>query len=166
MKLFGKGIDLVWPWRKDLLRLWHDAGTGRESLLPALEAAFLKQGFRVTRDDGWRCYDLRIWAGPWVLHDLLTVTEYHENGATLTRIRATPRVTGKAAVAVSALGALAALFGLFFPSLSLVAGIAWLVVSASLSVREACRACALVRQVVEGVGRSLGASVDFPGLES
>ena|GEM_PF-2967051 len=84
----------------DIARVWHEEGKGREELLPRLEQTLQAAGMRVTRDDGWQSYDLRISRGPWVYSNLLTVTEYHENGAALTRVRSTPRATGASVIAL------------------------------------------------------------------
>jgi len=82
---FGTGRRLA-PRPKEMATVWNPEGLGRNQLLPMLEQQLRSQGIGVVRDDGWQPFDLRVREGWWRVHDLLTVTEYHENGAAMTRI--------------------------------------------------------------------------------
>jgi len=147
--------------RRDLLQLWHEQGAGREELLPLLEKLLLEKGCRVLRDDGWRGYDLRIRCGRWLLSDLLTVTEYREDGATLTRVRITARPT-QLAVALAAgggavLGAVTVGWGPV-ESMLLTMGV-WVIASVAAMLAEMLRARGLVKRTIERAGSAIGASV-------
>ena len=136
---------------KDLTRLWHEDGLGREALLSLVESAFLEEGYHVVRDDGWHPYDLRIAKGPWLQCDLLTVTEYHDNGAALTRIRLKVRATRFALVLCLA----TALSFVWFAKALLFLPLLFLLLLFCLSRRWT----STLRKKIEGAGESLGASV-------
>ena len=154
-------VDLVRGQRKDFLQLWHDNGIGREVLLPGVESALRDLGCRVTRDDGWRSYDLRIGRGRWVCCDLVTVTEYHENGATLTRVRAIAQPTRPAVVTVlvGAAALSAATLAGGFASLVVPVIATWSVLCGAWIFREVCLIRGLLCRMIQEAGRSLGLSV-------
>ena len=84
---------LGFPKRVAELTFWSPTGQDREGLLAALETALTQARIPHLSDDGWRNWDLEMQPNFFWAVRLTTVTEYHQKGATLTRLRLATRAT-------------------------------------------------------------------------
>lgn len=71
---------------------WSELGATRETLLVHLIEVLKASGTEVQTDTGWRRHDLEGPPSSPLTYSILTMTEYHESGRTLTRIRARVRM--------------------------------------------------------------------------
>ncbi|MCB1065043.1 MAG: glycosyltransferase, partial [Verrucomicrobiae bacterium] len=78
---------LAFPTFTKTFRIWSETGIGRDDLLSAIENACRELGWQVDAPENEALQDLVITTPHGGQHRLLTVTEYHENGACLTRVR-------------------------------------------------------------------------------
>ncbi len=84
------GASRRWPFKRvSNFNFWHERGGDRHELLRIMRQALVE----ATADDGWRDWDLETPAGPWWRARYATVTEYHEDGKTLTKVRMASRLT-------------------------------------------------------------------------
>lgn len=66
---------------------WNEQGVGRDALLESMRDVMQKSGLGIKEDDGWRRMDLEAPGNSWFSTAIITVSEYHEGGCCLTRIR-------------------------------------------------------------------------------
>jgi glycosyltransferase involved in cell wall biosynthesis len=69
------------------LDFWNETGNGREKLLEEIFALLELEGWRYSRDTGWKIWDVQIYGNFWWSVKLSTVTEYHGGPKCLTRVR-------------------------------------------------------------------------------
>jgi glycosyltransferase involved in cell wall biosynthesis len=72
---------------------WSTAGVERDHFLTAIIPLLESRKFYVSIESGWRPWDLLIGQGLWAKSSLITSTEHHGSGKTLTRIRIRPQRT-------------------------------------------------------------------------
>src|SRR4029434_3971446 len=70
-----------------LLAFWNETGNGRERLLEEIFALLELEGWRSSRDTGWKIWDVQNYGHVWWSVKLATVTEYHGGPKCLTRVR-------------------------------------------------------------------------------
>ncbi len=73
---------------------WSESGATRETLLRHLIEALKASGHEVQTDTGWRRFDLETPPKSPLTVSFLTMTEYHTNGRTLTRVSTRLRIPG------------------------------------------------------------------------
>jgi GT2 family glycosyltransferase len=73
---------------------WSESGAGRETFLTHLAEVLKAAGHESETDTGWRRHDLETPVLSHLRCSVLTVTEYHAGGRTLTRVRCRIRMRG------------------------------------------------------------------------
>ncbi|MEM7147868.1 MAG: glycosyltransferase [Verrucomicrobiota bacterium] len=148
-------------------RFWNRRGVTRDRLLAALPewvAGLMGGGFVANAGMGWERWDLEISRPgfPWVVR-VLTVTEYHEGGDRLTRVKSTA-VPTSFLVQVSLLFLAVLVLILVVPPLGISAFLVW-VLLALYPVSQFVRGWRLLGRVRESVrmaARECGVEDDRP----
>ena len=90
LPLSGNAFPRRWPFKHVAsLALWHESGKDRHSVLAAIQDTCSG----AVTDDGWQEWDLELPVGRWWRVRYATVTEYHPDNRTLTKIRIASRAT-------------------------------------------------------------------------